>query len=141
MKFIYKCMTIGRAYSNMSLTSDKLFALATGYDLDSKKDAEKAYKKGFPLAFVNDEGEYDFDLEAWENEVVKEEDDEEPEEKLERIINESRLTINELAMLTDISNKTLKSWLNGRNKPKEYVVDLIEFKLKTLGYLKDKDNE
>lgn len=65
MKLKYNGQTVGEVITNRSLNINEVI-YSLGYDLAT--DAEQAYKDGFPGAYLDDVGNYCFDLDGYEME-------------------------------------------------------------------------
>ena len=63
MTVFYNEKEIGNIVTNRSMTiKEALWSL--GYDIEEPADCEKAYKDGFAPAYIDDNGEYQIDIEA-----------------------------------------------------------------------------
>lgn len=65
MKILVNGNEIGTIVTNHSLTIEEAM-YAFGYDITSKEDCEKGYEEGIPGFYLDDEGNYCFDVEAAE---------------------------------------------------------------------------
>lgn len=65
MTLTYNGKEIAHIYTNMSVTVEEMLHFI-GYDV--KTDAEKTYRDEFPGAYLDDVGNYCFDIEGYEME-------------------------------------------------------------------------
>ena len=61
MKLYYNGEEVGDIYTRDRMTVKQALYLI-GYDLDYPEDLERAYDKGFPAAYIDDEGSYCIDV-------------------------------------------------------------------------------
>lgn len=57
--------------------------------------------------------------------------------KFNEIKKATGFTQKELAVYLDIPLRTIENWCSNKNQPPEYVIDLIEYKLKKEGILNE----
>ena len=67
MKLLYNGTEIGNIITNHSLTIEEALYVY-GYDVDDQKDMEKAYNDGFIAAYLDDNGDYQIDMDGFEME-------------------------------------------------------------------------